>query len=42
MAEDIAKQLGVEITLVKGAGHFNIKTGFKTFPLLLERVKNEI
>ncbi len=33
-AQRIADNLGVPITLVKGAGHFNITSGYKTFPLL--------
>lgn len=37
-AEDLAKQLGVEVTLVPGAAHFNTAAGYSTFPLLLERV----
>ncbi len=30
--------LGVTLTLVLGAGHFNESTGFKEFPLLLEKL----
>ncbi|MBI5391273.1 alpha/beta hydrolase [Candidatus Woesearchaeota archaeon] len=40
--EELAKQLGVELTFVPHAGHFNAKAGYTTFPLLLERVKREL
>ncbi|UCC91329.1 MAG: serine hydrolase family protein [Candidatus Aenigmatarchaeota archaeon] len=38
----IAENLGVDLTLVKGAGHFNTKAGYREFPLLLERIKERI
>ncbi|MEE9323374.1 MAG: alpha/beta hydrolase [Candidatus Aenigmarchaeota archaeon] len=38
----IAENLGVELTLIKGAGHFNTKAGYTEFPLLLERIKELI
>lgn len=37
-AERVAKGLNVEITLVKGAGHFNEAAGYKKFPLLLQDI----
>ncbi len=40
--KEIARNLGVELTLVKGAGHFNAKAGYTEFPLLLERIKQII
>jgi len=41
-AEDLAKNLGVDIILVKNAGHFSEKSGYKKFDLLLEKIKKEI
>ena len=38
LAESLAKNLGVAITLIKGAGHFNTAAGYTTFPFLLERI----
>lgn len=38
-AEKLARFLGVEVTIVKGAGHFNSKSGYKTFDLLLEKIR---
>ncbi len=40
-AKELAKNLGVDIILVKGGGHFLSQIGFKTFNLLLEKV-NEV
>ena len=37
--EELAGKLGVKLTLVKGAGHFNEAAGYKEFPLLLEKIK---
>lgn len=37
--EEVAKNLGVKLTLVKGVGHFNTKAGYTKFPLLLEKIK---
>ena len=37
--EELAENLGVKVTLVKGAGHFNRAAGYTEFPLLLERIK---
>lgn len=39
LGEELAKNLEAKISLVKGAGHFNEKAGFKTFPLILENIK---
>ena len=40
--EEIAEKLGVELTLVKNAGHFNEKAGYTKFDLLLEKIKKEL
>jgi predicted alpha/beta hydrolase family esterase len=39
-AEELSQQLQVPVTLVPGAGHFNYESGYYTFPLLLEQLKN--
>lgn len=39
--EELAEGLGVNLTLVKGAGHFNRAAGYEKFPLLLERIRGE-
>ena len=39
IGEELAENLGVKITLVKGAGHFNRAAGYTEFPPLLERIK---
>jgi predicted alpha/beta hydrolase family esterase len=41
-AEELAKRLGVEVTLVKGAGHFNERAGYQRFDRLLDRLKEEL
>jgi len=38
-AEEMAEHLGVNVTLVAGAGHFNSATGYSAFPLLLEKMR---
>ncbi len=38
--QEVADGVGVEISLVKGAGHFNTKAGYTKFPLLLERIRS--
>jgi uncharacterized protein len=38
--KELAGKLGVELKIVKGAGHFNDKYGYVKFDLLLENVKN--
>lgn len=35
VGEKLARNLGVDVTLVKGAGHFNGSAGYTEFPLLL-------
>ncbi|CAN5117646.1 alpha/beta hydrolase [soil metagenome] len=37
--EELAHNLGVTVTLVPNAGHFNTKAGYTKFPLLLQRIK---
>lgn len=37
--EEAAKNLGVDVTLVKDAGHFNTASGYTSFPLLLGKIK---
>lgn len=41
-ARELAKNLGVEIFLIKGGGHLNEKAGYLKFDLLLEKVKDEL
>lgn len=41
-AKELAKNLGVEINLIKGGGHLNEKAGYLKFELLLEEVKKEL
>ena len=41
-AERLAKNLGVNVILVKNAGHFNEKAGYTKFELLLEKIKKEL
>ncbi|MDO8627949.1 MAG: alpha/beta hydrolase [Candidatus Diapherotrites archaeon] len=38
-AEKIAKELGVKVQVVKGAGHFNSEAGYEKFPMLLEKIR---
>lgn len=40
--ERIAQGLGVKLILVKGAGHFNEKSGYTKFDLLLDDIKKEL
>lgn len=37
--KELAKNLECELKIVKNAGHFNEKAGYKQFPLLLEDIK---
>ena len=37
---EVARNLGVEVTLVPGAEHFGLMAGFTEFPLLLDDVKS--
>jgi len=37
-AEELARHLGVDVTLIRGGGHLNAQAGFTQFPLLLEQI----
>jgi predicted alpha/beta hydrolase family esterase len=37
--KQLAKELGVELTFIPNAGHFNKKAGYLSFPDLLEKVR---
>lgn len=37
--EELASNVGVKLTLIKGAGHFNDQSGYDTFPRLLSAIK---
>ncbi len=37
---EVAKKLGIEMTLVPGAEHFGLTRGFTEFPLLLDDIKS--
>jgi len=37
--KELAKELGVELTFIPNAGHFNKKAGYLSFPDLLEKVR---
>ena len=39
-AQELAKHLGVDVIIVKNAGHFNEKAGYTKFELLLENIRN--
>ncbi len=41
-AEELAGKLGTDLTIVKNAGHFNEKSGYRRFELLLEKIKAEL
>jgi len=41
-AKELAKNLDVDVILVKNAGHFNEKAGYTKFELLLKKIKNEL
>ena len=41
-AEELAKNLDVAVTLVKGAGHFNQAAGYTQFDLLFDKIKSEL
>lgn len=41
-AEELAKNLGVNVILVKEGEHFQAQSGFETFDLLLEKIDEEI
>ncbi len=36
----LAKELGVPLTFIPNAGHFNTKAGYTEFPDLLQKVEN--
>jgi len=38
VAKEFAQKLGVDINLIKGAGHFNESTGYTKFDILLENI----
>jgi predicted alpha/beta hydrolase family esterase len=38
-AEELARNLGVEVIMIPGGGHLNRGAGFTEFPLLLETIK---
>ncbi|MFA7685907.1 MAG: alpha/beta hydrolase, partial [Candidatus Gracilibacteria bacterium] len=38
-AYQLAEKLNTQVIVVKNAGHFNTKSGYTTFPLLLEKIK---
>jgi predicted alpha/beta hydrolase family esterase len=38
-AKEVADGVGVELIMVKGAGHFNAKAGYTKFDLLLDKIK---
>jgi len=40
--EKLAKELGVDLTFVPNAGHFNAKAGYTQFPDLLEKLQDII
>lgn len=37
--EQLAKELGVELTFIPNAGHFNKKAGYLSFPQLLKKIE---
>jgi hypothetical protein len=37
--EELAKELGVELTFIPNAGHFNTKAGYTEFEVLLKKVE---
>lgn len=41
-AENLAKNLGVNVTIIKSAGHFNKSAGYTKFGLLLEKIKTQL
>lgn len=41
-AKELSEKLGVEVLVVKDAGHFNKETGYTNFPQLLEKIKTEL
>ena len=41
-AEKVSKALGVELTIIEGAGHFNKKAGYTQFPQLLDMIEDTL
>jgi len=41
-SEELAKKLGVTLTIIPNAGHFRAKDGYAQFPVLLEEIKKII
>lgn len=41
-AEELAKNLEVDVIFIKNAGHFNMESGYDKFELLLKKIKNEL
>jgi predicted alpha/beta hydrolase family esterase len=37
-AEELAQKLGIEVKMIRGAGHFNAAAGYRKFALLLEDI----
>jgi predicted alpha/beta hydrolase family esterase len=40
-ADELAKKLNAKIKLIKGAGHFNINSGYTEFEELLNLIKKQ-
>lgn len=40
--ENLAKHLGIDLTVIPNSGHFNAAAGYTEFPKLLEKIKEEI
>ena len=38
----LAEKLGTDLTFIPNAGHFNKSSGYTTFDLLLEKIRNEL
>ena len=38
-SKELADKLGIELKIVKGAGHFNTEGGYTKFEILLENIK---
>ncbi len=39
---ELAKNIGTELILVKGGGHLNLDSGYHRFPLILEKIKENL
>lgn len=42
MGEEVATNLGIELTPIENGGHLNIAAGFKEFPELLNKIKEMV